>query len=202
MQITEAVKAARESGKRKFRQSFDLSINITGLDMKKPESRLSKEIVLPHGRGKDVEVCLISDSMEYENRIGKIEIESLEKDKKLAKSIVRKYDFFMSEPGLMVAVGKSLGKYLGPIGKMPRVIPPGSDVKKVVQIVQKSVRVRIKDSPVINCIVGTEDMEDSQIADNASHLIGEVKKILPGKGRIKNAYIKLTMGKAAKIDVL
>ncbi|MBI2583475.1 MAG: 50S ribosomal protein L1 [Candidatus Aenigmarchaeota archaeon] len=201
MQIAEAVKAARESEKREFKQSFDLSINISGLDLKKPENRISKEILLPHGRGKLAKVCLISDSGDYEEKIGKGELESLGNNKKEAKNLARSYDFFMSEPQLMVAVGKSIGKYLGPVGKMPKVVPPGTDVNKTAQQLSKSVRLRIKDSPVIHCTVGTEDMSDSQISENVNAVLGEMKKMLPGKGKIRNAYLKLTMGKSAKIDV-
>jgi len=203
MNVIEAIKAARKSAKpRKFKQSFDISINITGLDLKRPENRINKEFVLPHGRGKKAQICLISDSMEYENLITSAEMSAMEKDKKAVKAMARKYDFFMSEPSLMVAVGKSLGKYLGPVGKMPSIVPPGANIDNITEQLQRSVRVRIKDSPVIHCIIGTEDMEDSQIEDNINHLINEVKPILPGKGRIKNVYLKLTMGKAAKIDVV
>lgn len=202
MKTEEAVRHARESAKkRNFKQSFDLSINITGLNLKSPESRISKEVVLPHGRGKKPKLCLISDSMKYENRMTKAEMEALAKNKAAVKRIVREYDFFMSEPSLMVAVGKTLGRYLGPPGKMPKVVPPGADMDKISQQISKSTRVRIKDSPVIHCVVGAEDMDDKQVAENVASVLNDVRTSLPGKGQIRNAFVKLTMGKAVKIDI-
>jgi len=171
------------------------------LNLKAPESRISKELVLPHGRGKTPKICLISNSIQYENRLTQAEMDALARDKKSAKRITREYDFFMSEPSMMVAVGKSLGRYLGPVGKMPSIIPPGANIEKFVEMKSKSVKLRIKDSPVIHCVVGAEDMQDSDVSENINHVIDEIKKILPGKGKVKSAYIKLTMGKAMKIDI-
>jgi len=95
-----------------------------------------------------------------------------------------------------------LGRYLGPTGKMPKPLPPGADPKIVAEGLSKSVRIRIKDSPNIQCAVGTESMSNEQILDNSKRVIEEIKKALPAKAQVRNAYFKLTMGKPAKFNVV
>ncbi|MFH1222118.1 MAG: 50S ribosomal protein L1 [Candidatus Micrarchaeota archaeon] len=203
MELTEALAAVRaHSEKKGFQQTLDLIINLKNIDMKKPESRFSREVVLPNSSGKAAGVCMISDSRkDYEPRLSKDDITALEHDKKSAKRVCREHDFFMCEPALMILVGKVLGRYLGPIGKMPRLLPPAANPKAVAEELSKSVRVRVKDSPNIMCAVGPETMPDGQILENSKRVIDEIKKALPAKSQIRNGYIKLTMGKPVKFEV-
>ena len=66
---------------------------------------------------------------------------------------------------------------------------------------KRSVRIRLKDSPSIQTIVGTENMGDSQIIENVNLIVEEIKKSLPPKAQIRNAFLKTTMGKPARIGV-
>jgi large subunit ribosomal protein L1 len=141
MRLDEAIKQLRESKKRKFSQTFDLIINLGNIDLKKPENKFSKNIILPHGRGKDIGVSIISDRIA--NAITKIELEKMSKDK--IKELVDKHEFFICEAPLMPLVGKILGRYLGPKGKMPTILPPGADPKKLVEDAKKSVRIKVRD---------------------------------------------------------
>lgn len=200
MKLEEALNYVREnSGNRKFSQSFDLMINLKNIDLKKPENKFSKDIVLPHGRGKDVEVGIISDSIP--GAITKNDLETMQGDKHKIKELTKKYEFLICEAPLMALVGKILGRYLAPRGKMPRILPPGTDHKAFVSDVKKSARVKVRDSPVIHVVVGTEKMTNSEVAENVKRIFEEVQKSLPGKVKIKNSYLKLTMGKGVKIDV-
>ena len=59
--ILEAVeRAIKEAKERKFKQSVELLIGLRDLDLKKPENRINTEVVLPHGRGKEVKVGVIA----------------------------------------------------------------------------------------------------------------------------------------------
>ncbi len=196
MKIEEAIKQLSESKKRKFEQTYDLVINLSNIDLKKPENKFSKEIRLPHGRGKDIDVCVISDN---KGDLSRADIEGL-KGKK-TKELLNKYDFFLCEAPLMPLVGRVLGKYLGPKGKMPKLLPPGTDPAKLIEETKKSVRINVRDSPVIHVIAGSEKMAPEQVKENAEKIIDEVKKSLPGKVRIKSIYIKLTMSKPCRLDV-
>ena len=205
MKIEEAINQLKGS-KRNFVQTYDLIINLKNIDMKKPENNFSKEVQLPHGTGKEISVCVISENIkEGENYdvLRKSDIENI--DKKEAKKIARKYDFFLCEAPLMVLVGKNLGRYLGPKGKMPKPIPPNAGpslINPLVEIAKKSVRIVAKGSPTIHTFVGKENMKDEEIKENIKKVIEEVEKTLPkGRSQIKSVLLKLTMSKPVKIDV-
>jgi large subunit ribosomal protein L1 len=195
--IDSAIKSIRETEKRKFNQTIDLIINVKSIDLKKPENKFSKRIVLPHGRGKDVKVCIIGEKGD----VTKDDVLSFERDKSGAKKLSKKYEFFICEAPIMPLVGKILGRYLAPKGKMPELLPPGKNPESVVEELKRSVRIRLKDSPSIQTIVGTENMGDSQIIENVNLIVEEIKKSLPPKAQIRNAFLKTTMGKPARIGV-
>lgn len=199
MKIEEALAAVRSGEKRKFTQTVDLIVNLKNIDIKKPENKVSKEIVLPHGRGKGVEVGIISDSLP--DAIRKNEVEAMANNKKLAKQLSKRYEFFLCEAPLMPLVGRSLGRYLGPRGKMPKPIPPGRDPKPFVEMAKKSARVRIANAPTIQIPVGVETMGDEELHANITAAMDEVRKSLPGKAQIKNVSLKLTMGKPVRLDI-
>ena len=193
----DAIKLLKAGSKRKFSQTFDLIINISNINLKKPENKFSKDVSLPHGKGKENKICIISDSSEY----NKIFLANIEKDKKAAKAFCKSYDYFLCEPQLMVLVGKILGRYLGPSGKMPRLLPSNADPKNFSMVFEKSVRVRIKDSPVVQCVVGNDKMDDSQLKENIDKVFEEVKISIPPKSAIKNVYLKLTMSKPVLLNI-
>jgi len=60
----------------------------------------------------------------------------------------------------------------------------------------------LRDSPTIQIPIGSEDMQDGQIKENVEKILEEVRKSIPPKAQLKNAYIKTTMGKAVKIGVM
>ncbi len=199
LKLEDAIKKLREGEKRKFNQSVDLIINLRNIDLKKPENKFSKDVILPHGKGKDVSVCVISDTLP--EGVGKHDIEGFAQNKSAAKQFTKKYDFFVCEAPLMPLVGKILGRYLGPKGKMPRLLPPGKDPKFIVEETKKSVRVNVRDAPTIQIAISSEEMDDAKIKENVERVIEEVRKALPAKAQIRNAYIKTTMGKPIKIGV-
>lgn len=202
--ILKSVEEARKNSKRRnFVQTFDLIVTLKGIDVKKPENRFVEEVELPHGKGKESSVVIFSDvTKDVGVKVMKGgEIEELGKNKRAAKELVKSTDFFLADPPLMPQVGKHLGQFLGPRGKMPKVIK-GENIKKLVERYKKSVRIRIKDSPVIQCAVGNEEMEDGEIVENVMSVINFLKEKLPkGADNINKVYLKLTMGKPVKVMI-
>lgn len=207
--ILEAVKKARESKKRKFKQSFDLAINLKSIDLKKPENKIKTEVILPNNLGKAVKIGIIADILipqakDLENvvLIRKDQIDFYGKNKKEAKKLAEQCHSFVAEAPLMPIVGKNLGQVLAVRGKMPKPIPPTVNVKALLDSIIKTIRISVKDSPAIHCRIGFEDMPDEKIAENADTVIKAVIAALPkGKEQVKDAYIKLTMGKPVKVIV-
>lgn len=209
MSIQEAIKKARESKKRNFKQTFDLAINLKNIDLNKPENKIKTEITLPNGLGKTVRIGFFADTLipklkGLENivLIKKDEIEKLGKNKKLAKKLANQCSYFIAEAPLMPLIGKNLGPVLAPRNKMPRPVPPTADPKPIIEGASKIIKISLKNSPVIHCPVGIEDMDDKQIQENIETIIREIISALPkGKEQIKNCYLKLTMGKSIKFVI-
>jgi large subunit ribosomal protein L1 len=206
-EFLEKVKEAKSKAKpRKFRQSWDFSINLKSIDLKKPENRINAEVLLPEGRGKSLKVAVIADSLAADARnaadlvITKEEIDEIAKNKKRLKKIANEYDRFLGEASLMPAVGKSFGMILGQRGKMPKPIPPKVKIEPLVEAARRTVKIALKDTPVIQVSVGTDDMAEEKVAANMDAIFNLLKERLPkGKNNIRSAYIKLSMGPAVKI---
>ncbi|MEM5772873.1 MAG: 50S ribosomal protein L1 [Candidatus Aenigmatarchaeota archaeon] len=201
--ILKAIQELRKtSKKRNFSQSFDLIVSLKEFDVKKPENKFVEDVILPNGRGEKAKVVVFSDSFKGLDCevLGSNDLEKYSKNKREAKKLVRDTDFFLAEPKMMVLVGKVFGQYMGPRNKLPKVI--SGDVAKMVEDYKNAVRIRIKDSPVIQCLVGKENMKDEEIAENVEAVLKAIQAKLPrGLQNIKSIMIKLTMSKPVKIEV-
>ncbi|MFH1364165.1 MAG: 50S ribosomal protein L1 [Candidatus Aenigmatarchaeota archaeon] len=208
MKTLEAIKKVKEQSKeRKFKQTWDISIGLKGLDLRKPENRLNTEFVLPEGRGKEQKVVVIADSIakEAENHADKVvtkeELESIISDKKKIKKLADSYDRFLCEASLMAQVGKHLGAILGPRGKVPKPMPPRANPEPFIKMAKRTIRISLRDNPVIHISVGTEDMEDEKVVKNIDAVLNFIKEKLPkGQTNIKSAYLKLTMSKPVRLE--
>ncbi|BDZ70704.1 50S ribosomal protein L1 [Methanobacterium petrolearium] len=208
-EILEAVKKAKEESKpRNFTQSIDVVITIKDLDVKKPENRIDEEVLLPNGRGKDVKIAFIADgelALQAENAganlvISKAELEEMGKNRKEAKKMANKHDFFVAQADMMPLVGRFLGPVLGPRKKMPKPVPATIKPEPIMERLKGTVKVRIKDQPVIQALVGTQDMDDELIAANIESVLTVLdQKLEKGRSQIKSMYVKTTMGPVARV---
>ncbi len=209
--VLEAVKQTREQSERKkFNQTVELIINLQDIDMKKPEARIQETIGLPHVSSKKIKVCVIATGelalkakkTGAELVIGKAELESLATNKKRQKKLAGDYDVFIAEAPLMPLVGKTLGSTFGPRGKMPKPVPPTADIKTQIARWRKTVNVRLRGQPVLQCAIGTEDMKDEEIAENVMAVARRIEgKLKRGLKNIASIYLKTTMGKPVKIKL-
>ena len=203
MEILEALKKAKEgSKKRGFTQTWDLIINLRGIDFSKPENRFSGSVILPFGKGKKTKVCIIADSKANEAK--KLDVDVVTKEqlnkmtKQEAKKLAKEHDYFLGETTLMAQIGKVLGPVLGPRGKMPKPFPPTVNLEGLVKSGEKMFNLNVK-TPVIQGAVGNENMKDEEIEENIKAILSFVEGKLPkGKQQIDSIVIKLTMGKAIK----
>lgn len=208
-EILEAVKKAKEESKpRNFTQSVDVVITIKDLDVKKPENRIDEEVLLPNGRGKDVKIAFIADgelALLAKNAgadlvINKGELEEMGKDRKGAKKIANRHDFFVAQADMMPLVGRFLGPVLGPRKKMPKPVPATIKPEPIMERLKSTVKVRIKDQPVIQALVGTQDMDDELIVANIEAVLAVLdQKLEKGRNQIKSMYVKTTMGPVTRV---
>ncbi|MEM2419664.1 MAG: 50S ribosomal protein L1 [Candidatus Bathyarchaeia archaeon] len=210
--VINALKEVREkAGKRNFTQSVELIVTLQDVDMKSPEGRLQENIELPHPPPrKPNKICVIATGelalrakrANADLVIDKDELEALAGKKKEMRKLANEYDFFLAEAPLMPLVGKVLGAALGPRGKMPIPVPPTADIESLLNKYRKTVVIRMRNQPVIQCRVGTENMSEEELAEN----IQAVLKVIEGKMKrgiknIKSIHIKTTMGAPVKIKL-
>ena len=208
-EVLEAVKEAKEQSKpRNFTQSVDMIINVRDLDVKKPENRFNEEVTLPHGRGKDVKIGVIADGeliVQAKDAgvalvINKDDLEALGKDRKQAKSAANSVDFFIAQADMMPLVGRFLGPILGPRNKMPKPVPASIKLDPLLERLQSTIKVGIKQQPSIQVIVGSQDMSDEELAENIETVLTVLDRQLDkGRSQIKSMFIKTTMGPTVRV---
>jgi len=206
--IVELVKKALEGSKeRKFKESVDLAINLKGVDLSQPKYRIEEEILLPHGRGKNVKVGLFGGAEIAAKAKGVADIiiipeqiEEYAEDKRKARKLVTAHNYFIAEAPLMPLIGKRLGPVLGPRGKMPKPIPPGSDPTAMIGSLRKTIRVRSKDRKTFHTMVGTKDMKPDELVANIKAVVQRVTvKLEQGENNIASIYVKTTMGPSVRL---
>lgn len=207
--VLEAVKKAKEESKpRNFTQSMDVIINVRDLDVKRPENRFNEEVTLPNGRGKEVKIGVIADGeliVQAKNAgvdlvINKEDLEALGKDRKAAKRAANSVDFFVAQADMMPLVGRFLGPVLGPRNKMPKPVPATIKLDPLLERLQNTVKVGIKQQPSIQIIVGSQDMADEEIAENIETVLTVLDRQLDkGRSQIKSMFIKTTMGPTVRV---
>ncbi len=194
--------AKKKSKKRNFLQSVELIAVLSGIDPKKhPEHRMNEVLALPHKPNKPVKICVFA-SGELARKAKEMGVEVVTRedlpkyaDKRRAKKLAKNYDFFVAETPMMPLVARYMGPVLGPRGKMPTPVPPTADPMPILERLSRSVRLRIKDQPVVQCLIGTEDMPSDQLAENAMTVLSRLEeKFGEGLARIVRVYVKTTMG--------
>jgi large subunit ribosomal protein L1 len=209
--LIESVKEAKSKAeKKKFTQSVELVINLRDIDMKKPENKIQESIELPYAVGKKSKVCVIaSGELALRARragadlvIERAELESLGGDKKRQKTLVNEYDYFISEAPLMPVVGRVLGAVLGPKGRMPTPVAPNANIGDIIEKQRKTVQIRLRGQPILQCRIGTEDMSDQQIAENVETVIRRLEgKLKRGLKNIRSIVIKTAMGPPIEMKI-
>ncbi|MDD6286183.1 MAG: 50S ribosomal protein L1 [Methanosphaera sp.] len=207
--IEEAVKKVKEEAKpRNFTQSIDVVITINDLDINKPENRIDEEVLLPNGRGKDVKIAFIAEGeLAYQAEqagadlvINKEKLEELGKNRPQAKKMANSYDFFVAQTDLMPTVGRFLGPVLGPRKKMPKPIPASADPNVILGRLRSTIKIRVKDQPIIQSIVGSENMSEQEIAENIDAIMDVLDRNLEnGSKQIRAMYLKTTMGPVTRV---
>lgn len=205
--LRDLIKQARGgSNKRNFTQSAELTLILKDIDVKKGFS-LNEVVSLPNKSGES-SICLIG-SGDLAMRARKLgiptilepqELDRLGTNKRDARKLVRRHDFFLSDTSLMASVGKSIGQFLGPKGKMPTPLPYGAPLDAIVHRFQGSIRLRIRNQLSVSARVGDENMDDSSLVGNAIAVVSAIEKRLPqGEKNMRSAVFKFTMGRPAKL---
>jgi large subunit ribosomal protein L1 len=207
--LLDAVKEAKaKSGQKKFNQTIELILDIKEVDMKAPEGKIQQIVELPHATAKPNKICVIAPGelalkarkAEAELVMEKADLEALAGKKKELRKLANNYDVFISEAPLMPLVGRIFGPALGPRGKLPVPVPPNADIASLIAKHRKTVVVKMRNQPIIQCPIGTENMKDEELVANIQAVLRVVEgKLKRGLKNIKFAFIKTSMGEPVKI---
>jgi large subunit ribosomal protein L1 len=212
-QIQEQVAKARAAdySKRNFPQSFELILTLKDIDVKKLDLNVNEVVYLPNKLADQAKVAVFAagDNALRAERGGADrvieagELDRLASEKRAAKKLAREYQFFMADTALMPKIGKILGQFLGPKGRMPTPIPPAAPLENMLSRYKTAVRIKSRGSLSIAGKIGDESLDDSKIADNALAVITQVERKLPnGDKNINSLLVKKSMGKVTKVRMV
>ena len=205
MNFEEAVeKAVEDSKDRDFEESIDLIINFRGLDLSDPSNRINDDLKLPNQADEDIKVAVIGDSLNgdaADRAISEDELEDMFDNPNEAKKLADEFTFLIAEAPLMPKIGQQLGQVFGPRNMMPDPTPPGSDPTETIEDLRNTVRIAVKEQPLLQLKIGKEDHESDEVARNANTVYNFVTESLPkGDNNVKNVMIKTTMGPSVEVE--
>lgn len=201
--ITEAKKSTKE---RKFKQAVELIMVFRDIDVKKGFA-INETVQLPKKMNKSSSICVIASGdlgikakgANADLVVDTTQVTQMGANKRESRKLINGYDFFLADTAVMANVGKTLGQFMGPRGKMPTPLPFNAPIESILERFRSSIRVRLKNSLSLACKIGDETMSDEDLAANAHAVIGTIEKKLPsGDKNIKKIMIKTSMGKIIK----
>ena len=205
--LTQMVSESKKGQKqRKFKQTVELIMVFRDIDVKKGFA-INETVQLPRKLSHPASVCVVASgdlglkakSANADRIVDGTEINKVGANKRESRKLINGYDFFLSDTSLMATVGKTLGQFMGPRGKMPTPVPFNAPIDSILERFRSSIRVRLRNSLSLACKIGDETMSDDDLTANASAVISLVEKKLPsGDKNIKKIMIKTTMGKLIK----
>ena len=204
-EIDEAVTLLNGLAGSKFKESFDIAVNL-GVDPRKSDQVVRGATTLPHGTGKTVRVAVFAQGENAEKaRVVGADLVGFEDLAETVKDGKMDFDVVIATPDAMRIVGQ-LGKMLGPRGLMPN--PKTGTVTPDVETAVKNakagqVQFRTDKAGIIHGSVGQVGFEPLQVRENVEALIADLKKAKPASAKgvyLRKVTISTTMGPGLTID--
>ncbi|WP_207589189.1 50S ribosomal protein L1 [Halomontanus rarus] len=204
---TAVTRALEDSPDRNFRETVDLAINLRDLDLNEPSNRVDESVVLPSGTGQETRIVVFAEgetAVRAEEAADEVlsgdDLADLGDDDDAAKDLADETDFFIAEEAMMQNIARHLGTVLGPRGKMPDPLSVDDDVVETVNRMKNTVQIRSGDRRTFHTLVGAEDMDAEEIADNIDVIIRRLHADLEkGPLNIDSVYVKTTMGPSVEV---
>ena len=204
--VLEAVDLAKKTSYAKFDASIEAAFRLN-LDPRKAEQNLRGAIVLPHGTGKTLRVCVIAKGAKAQaaQEAGADYVGDSELIQKIQKENWFDFDVMVATPDMMAELGR-LGRILGPKGLMPnpKTGTVTMDVTKAInEIKSGKVEYRLDKTNIIHLGFGKVSFGTEKLAENYDAIMNAIIKAKPAaaKGQyIKSVAISTTMGPGMYID--
>ena len=203
--IAEAVALLSELATAKFKESFEVAVNL-GLDVRKSDQTLRGASTLPHGTGKLVRVAVFAQGGNAaQAEAAGADVVGLDDLAERIKGGDLNFDVVVATPDAMRVVGQ-LGRLLGPRGLMPnpKTGTVTADVETAVQNAKAGqVRFRTDRAGIVHGSVGQVGFSADQIKENLETLVTDLKKARPAAAKgvyLKKITLSTTMGPGLAID--
>jgi large subunit ribosomal protein L1 len=203
--VAEAVSLLTECANGKFKESFDVSVNL-GVDPRKSDQAVRGATTLPHGTGKTVRVAVFAqgEAADKASAAG-ADIVGFEDLADRIKGGELNFDVVIATPDAMRIVGQ-LGKVLGPRGLMPNpktgTVTP--DVETAVTNAKSGqIQYRADRGGIVHGSVGQVGFDATQIKENIAALINDLRKSKPASAKghyLKKITLSTTMGPGLTVD--
>jgi large subunit ribosomal protein L1 len=188
--LTNAVETLKQFDTLKFNQSVEVAMRL-GIDAKQGDQLVRGSIVLPHGIGKSLRICVIAkgDKASEATEAGADTVGDADLVAKI-KDGWTDFDVCIATPDMMGLVGP-LGKILGPRGLMPspRAGTVTMEVTKTIKEYKAGkVEFRNDKAGIVQAIVGKIKFDKQQLVENIEAFIQYVNHIKPAA--VKGVYVK------------
>ncbi len=188
--LSEAVDLLKQFDNLKFNQSVEIAIRL-GIDPKQADQLVRGSIVLPHGIGKTLRVCVIAkgDKAAEATAGGADYVGDAELVAKI-KDGWTDFDVCIATPDMMGLVGP-LGKVLGPRGLMPspRAGTVTMDLTKTINEYKAGkVEFRNDKAGIVHALVGKIKFDKAQLVENIDAFLQHILQLKPAA--VKGLYVK------------
>jgi len=189
-----------------FDEGVDIAVRL-GVDPKHADQMVRGAIVLPHGTGKTLRVCVIAkgDKAREAKDAGADHVGAEDIAERIQKEGWTDFDSLVATPDMMALVGR-LGRVLGPKGLMPnpKMGTVTNDVAKAVRELKGGrVEFRVEKSGIVHARLGKASFGGDKLHDNAKALLETVIKLKPATAKgtyLRSISVSTTMGPGVSVD--
>ncbi len=201
----EAIEMVKKTANAKFTETVDIAVRL-GVDPRHGDQMVRGTTNLPHGTGKVRRVACFAKGEPA------AEAEAAGADRVGAEDLIaeiqkgwREFDVLVATPDMMAAVGRALGRTLGPRMPSPRSGTVTNDIGRVIKDIKGATRVeyRVEKAGIVHTPIGKVSFTREQLMENFEALLNALLKARPAaaKGRyLKGITVSSTMGPGFRID--
>jgi large subunit ribosomal protein L1 len=189
-----------------FDESVDIAVRL-GVDPKHADQMVRGAVVLPHGTGKTLRVCVIAkgDKAHEAKDAGADFVGAEDIAEKIQKENWTDFDSMVATPDMMGLVGR-LGRVLGPKGLMPnpKMGTVTNDVARAVRELKAGrVEFRVEKAGIVHARVGKASFGGDKLHQNAKAFLETIIKLKPASAKgtyVRSVTLSTTMGPGIKVD--
>lgn len=205
--LRDAIEILKRVKYAKFDETVDLTVNL-GVDPKYSDQMVRGTVILPHGIGKDVKVCVIAsgDKVQEAKDAGADHVGGVDIVERIQQEGWLDFDKVVTTPDMMRHVGK-LGKVLGPRGMMPnpKVGTVTFNIKDAVEALKKGqLEYRVDKYGIIHCPAGRVSFDIDRLYENALVLLNALNRAKPASAKgtyMRRVCLSSTMGPGINVDL-